>query len=154
MKANLVRHRDLNDYACRLYERQRSEAEALLRLTIGDGTGWLPQPVQCHDNARRVANANPNNYELVNGWHVCDYGYEFGFIAHSVVRDRTTGRLIDITPTDDPFPSDLFLPDADPNYWVAADASRALNPQMLKCAAYGRGKDEDRITALIGDTDD
>ena len=86
---------DPQSYAARLYERI-SEAFDYEDDFSGEGD-WQPTTQDCHANVDYLVNAVPG-LSAVRGWLVADYGYEFGFIAHSIVRNGD-GENINVTPS-------------------------------------------------------
>lgn len=98
-------------YFCQPPSQALSECAANLYARRGEGVvverqrividGWHPVVNQCHDNAMRLVEKDPN-YSAVHGWLYFDLGGRADFVrfaAHSVV-ERPDGLLIDITPTD------------------------------------------------------
>jgi hypothetical protein len=82
--------------AARLYERRKG-AVSVKRVSI-EGSGWQPDPNQCHRNVTLWCSSHPKHIP-VRGWLVADYsdiGF-YRFFAHSVV-ETETGGLVDITP--------------------------------------------------------
>lgn len=55
---------------------------------------------ECHENSERFVRAH-GGYSVVRGWLV---GGGHWLMPHSVVRQSSTGLLIDVTPADDEFP--------------------------------------------------
>lgn len=79
----------------------------------------------------------------VSGWRVADYGTEFGFIAHSIIR-KDDGEYVDVTPLDPNSPpwKYPFLIDELYEYWEAQVFTLTLPLRMLKHPAPGRSRDE------------
>lgn len=73
---------------------------------------WQPEANQCHHNASILAQTYPNDLEVVRGWLVFDFRGLLGevrFMHHSVVKEKTTGRLFDPTPQERLNPEYLFI---------------------------------------------
>lgn len=80
----------VSDYFERLWQR-RGDALLPEPRTVAFADGTHPVPAQCHANADRWADENPD-FTAVRGWLCMSYGFE----RHSVVRDRHN-RLVEIT---------------------------------------------------------
>lgn len=132
---------DPQAYAARLYERRDEAFDYEDDFTGYEG--WKPTPQDCHANVDYLVNA-VSGMSAVQGWLVADYGYEIGFMAHSIIRD-SDGKNINVTPPAKQLPwRYLFLKDDDTYYWQAESHALSLFPQMLKCPASGRSNDEIR----------
>ena len=89
------------------------------RVRFDDGTE--PQPNECHENAARWVEENPE-WRVAPGWLVSGLSaYGCCFDAHSIVADRS-GRLFEIT-----------LPSATPTAFVSHRGSKAQFENILSC---------------------
>lgn len=101
-------------YARALFERLDEGVVVPLRpvkVEHADGT-WQPEASQCHANASILEQTYPNDLEVVRGWLIFDFRNVLGevqFMHHSVVKEKTTGRLFDPTPQERLHPDYLFI---------------------------------------------
>jgi hypothetical protein len=101
-------------YAKSLFERlNEGVIVPLKKIEIEHEDGiWIPEENQCHANASILARTYPIQLECVRGWLVFDFRLlngEVNFMHHSVVREKETGRLYDVTPQVRAQPEYLFI---------------------------------------------
>ncbi|AZO44956.1 hypothetical protein EJ076_29565 [Mesorhizobium sp. M7D.F.Ca.US.005.01.1.1] len=66
-----------------------AHATAIVRKPVAGA-----RPNDCHANCERFVEAN-NGFQIVRGWLFVSANY---FFPHSVVRERSSGRSVDVTP--------------------------------------------------------